>query len=217
MASKKNPFFQASQLPFQAPPFNLIGDDDYEPAMSEGIRAYLSEINMIAGLTAAPTVDNTYIALEGAGQMLKRTLAVFGAMASANTNDRLQQIEQDTAPKLAKLNDAIKLNGALFSRLQQVYDQRLSLDISAESTRLIEVTYQSFVLAGARLSPQDQAHLSQLNQEAASLTTRFTHSLLAATKQGGLVITDKNWLEGLSAAEINAASLAAKERGLENQ
>ncbi len=217
MTIHENPFFQASQLPFQAPPFNLIGDDDYEPAISEGIRAYLSEINVIAGLAATPTFDNTYVALEGAGQMLKRVLAVFGAMASANTNDRLQQIEEKTAPELAKLNDAIKLNGALFARLQQVYDQRLTLDISPESKRLIEVTYQRFVLAGANLTPQDKQRLSQLNQEAASLSTRFTQSLLTASKQAALAIADETWLDGLSPAEISAAGLAAKERGLEGQ
>ncbi|MEA9393385.1 peptidyl-dipeptidase Dcp [Acerihabitans sp. TG2] len=217
MASIENPFYQASSLPFQAPPFDLIKEDDYALAIEEGARAYLAEVEHIAHLRAEPTFDNTYLALECAGQVLKRTLAVFGAMTSANTNKRLQQIEEETSPKLAKLHDAINLNHELFIRLQQVYDQRLALELCAESLRLIELTYQHFVLAGARLSSQEKAQLSQLNQEAASVSTRFTHSLLAASKQGAVVITDEKWLAGLSAAEINAASLAAKERGLEDQ
>lgn len=217
MTSIENPFFQASPLPFQAPPFNLIKEDDYALAIEEGTRAYLAEVEHIANLGITATFDNTYLALERAGQVLKRTLAVFGAMTSANTNERLQQIEEETAPKLAKLNDAIRLNDVLFARLQQVHDQRFSLELSTESIRLIEVTYQKFVLAGAQLTPQEKAQLSQLNQEAASLSTRFTHSLLEASKQGAVVITDEKWLAGLSAAEISAASLAAKERGLEGQ
>jgi len=90
MTSIENPFFQASPLPFQAPPFNLIKEDDYALAIEEGTRAFLAEVEHIANLDIAATFDNTYLALERAGQVLKRTLAVFGAMTSANTNERLQ-------------------------------------------------------------------------------------------------------------------------------
>lgn len=217
MKTPNNPFSQLSPLPFQAPQFNLIAESDYEPAINAGISAYLAEIEAVAGRDDAPTFDNTYLALERAGQVLKRTLAVFGAMTSANTSDKLQQLDEAFSPKLAQLNDAIKLNGALFARLQQVYDQRLTLEIIPESLRLIEVTYQEFVLAGARLSQPQKHRLTQLNQEAAMLSTRFTRLLLDAGKQGALAITDITRLDGLSPAELGAARQAAEDRGLKDQ
>lgn len=211
---RQNPFYQPSPLPFQAPPFNLVQESDYSPAIDEGIGLYLAEVEHIATQSDEPTFDNTYVALERSGVMLKRVSSVFGAMTSANTSPTLQRIDEEQSPKLAAMKDAITFNARLFSRLQQVYDQRESLGISAESLRLIEVTYQGFVLAGARLSDAQKQKLSALNQEAASLSTRFSHQLLEATKQGALLIDDITLLDGLSTQEIAAARQAANERNL---
>ncbi|WP_413722867.1 peptidyl-dipeptidase Dcp [Sodalis sp. RH24] len=211
---QQNPFYQPSQLPFQAPPFDLIRESDYSPAIEEGMRAYLAEIDDIAARRDEPTFDNTYAALERSGALLKRVMSVFGAMTSANTSDSLQRIDEEQSPKLAAMNDAIKFNARLFSRLKTVYDQRDSLAISAESRRLIDVTYQRFVLAGAQLSAAQKQQLSTLNQEAATLSTQFSHRLLDATKQGALLVDDISQLDGLSAQEIAAARQAANERNL---
>ena len=213
----QNPFFQASTLPYQAPPFNLISEEDYNPAIEEGIRAYLAEVDAIANQVAPPTFENTYAALEQSGLLLKRVMSIFGAMASANTSDTLRGIDEHQSPKLAAMNDAIKLNSALFNRLQKVYEGRNELSLSAESRRLVDITYQNFLLSGAQLSPADKQQLSLLNQEAATLSTRFTHLLLDAAGQGALAITDPAMLEGLTAAELAAARRAADEHGLQNQ
>ncbi|WP_413724480.1 peptidyl-dipeptidase Dcp [Sodalis sp. RH16] len=213
----QNPFFQASTLPYQAPPFNLISEEDYNPAIEEGIRAYLAEVDAIANQVAPPTFENTYAALEQSGLLLKRVMSIFGAMSSANTSDTLRGIDEHQSPKLAAMNDAIKLNSALFNRLQTVYEGRNELSLSAESRRLIDITYQNFLLSGAQLSPADKQQLSLLNQEAATLSTRFTHLLLDAAGQGALAITDPAMLEGLTAAELAAARRAADEHGLQNQ
>lgn len=214
---QQNPFYQTSTLPFQAPRFDLIQENDYSPAINEGIRSYLAEVDHIAGQDDAPTFDNTYMALERSGALLKRVTSVFGAMTSANTSATLQRIDEEQSPKLAAMHDAINFNNRLFSRLRQVYDQRESLKISAESRRLIEITYQRFVLAGARLPAAEKQRLSALNQEAATLSTQFSHRLLAATQQGALLIEDISELAGLSAEEIAAARQAASERNLEDR
>lgn len=214
--SSANPFSQPSTLPFQAPPFDLISEDDYRPALEEGMRVKREEIQKIIANPDAPTFENSYEALEKAGQMLKRVENVFGAMTSANTGDALQALDEEMSPKLTALEDDIKLDSRLFARLDTIYQQRHSLSLSGESLRLVEVIWQRFQLAGASLDASHKEQLKALNQQAASLSTKFTNQLLIAARDGGLVVKDKTLLAGLSEAELNAAAGAAQAKGLEN-
>jgi len=213
-AGAVNPFFSASTLPFQAPPFDKIKDSDYQPAIDEGIRRQLAEIGKIANNPQPATFENTYVAMEKSGVMLNRVLLVFGAVAGANTDDALQKVQQFEAPRLAALSDAMYLNDKLFQRVKQVYDERSTLKLDPESQRLVEVVYKKFVHHGAELSAADKAKLKTLNKEESTLGTLFTNKLLAATKKAALVVDDKAQLAGLSDAEIAAAAQAAKDRGL---
>lgn len=217
MPQAANPFSQPSSLPFQAPPFDQIQDSDYLPAIEAGIAEKRAEVQRIADNPDAPTFENTYVALERSGQLLNRAYSVFSAMTSAHTNDYLQQLDEEIAPKLAALNDDIRLNGKLFARLDKVFQQRASLDLSPEARRLVEVTWQHFQLAGATLSEAQKAQLKALNQESATLITRFANRLLAAGKAGALVVSDKSQLAGLSEHELAAAADAAAQRGLSDR
>ncbi|MCA4822346.1 MAG: peptidyl-dipeptidase Dcp [Serratia rubidaea] len=212
-----NPFFYQSRLPYQAPPFDQIKESDYAPAIDEGIKQKLAEVDKIANNPAKADFDNTLVALEKTGALLTRVMSVFGAMTSANTSDALQKLDEEVSPKLAAMDDAIMLNSKLFARIKAVYAQRDSLKLDAESRRLLEVAYQSFELAGANLSDADKTKLKALNQEAATLSTQFTNKLLAAAKNGALAISDKSKLDGLSAGELAAAAQAASERKLDKQ
>ncbi|MBL5902484.1 peptidyl-dipeptidase Dcp [Serratia fonticola] len=213
----ENPFFATSQLPFQAPRFDVISESDYAPAIAAGIQQKLAEVEKIANNPAEPTFDNTFVALEKSGALLTRTMSVFSAMTSANTSDALQKLDEETSPKLAALDDAIMLNSKLFARIKAIYDRRDSLNLDPESLRLVEVTYKNYVLAGANLSDADKTQLKALNQEAATLSTQFTNKLLAASKNGALAIGDKTLLAGLSEGELAAAAQAAGERKLDKQ
>ncbi|MBS0976338.1 dipeptidyl carboxypeptidase II, partial [Serratia rubidaea] len=183
-----NPFFYQSRLPYQAPPFDRIKESDYAPAIEEGIKQKLAEVEKIANNPAKADFDNTLVALEKTGALLTRVMSVFGAMTSANTSDALQKLDEEVSPKLAAMDDAIMLNSKLFARIKAVYEQRDALKLDAESRRLLEVAYQSFELAGANLSDADKTKLKALNQEAATLSTQFTNKLLAAAKNGALAI-----------------------------
>lgn len=213
----ENPFFYASRLPFQAPPFDVIRESDYAPAIAAGIQQKLAEVEKIANNPTEPTFENTLVALQRVGALLTRTMNVFGAMTSANTSDVLQKLDEETSPRLAALDDAMMLNSNLFARIKAIYDQRDALKLDAESRRLVEVTYQNYVLAGANLSDADKTQLKALNQEAATLSTQFTNKLLAASKNGALAIGDNAQLAGLSAGELAAAAQAASERKLDKQ
>ena len=212
-----NPFFNASTLQYQAPPFDKIHDADYTPAFEEGMKQQLAEVEKIANNAEAPTFDNTIVAMEKTGALLTRVSKVFFAIAQANTNDTLQKIQSDVAPKLAAHQDAIFLNPKLYARMKALYDKRESLGLDAESKYLVERYHRAFVRAGAELSATDQAALRELNKEESKLSTDFQQKLLAATKAGGLVIDNKDELAGFSDADLAAAAEAAKSRKLDGK
>ena len=212
-----NPFYAASTLPYQAPPFDKIKESDYEPALEEGMKQHLAEIEKIANNPEPPTFDNTIVAMEKAGAMLTRVRRAFDAVTGANTSDLLQKVQEDEAPKLSEHQDAITLNGKLFARIEAIYNQRDALKLDPESLRLVEVTYKDFVRGGAKLSDADKTKLKDLNKEESSLTAQFSNKLLAATKAAALVVDDKSKLGGMSDAEITAAESAAKDRKLDGK
>jgi len=208
--SSSNPFYAPSTLPFQAADFDKIKNSDYKPAIEEGMKQQLDEVAKIADNTEAPSFENTFTALEKSGQLLRRVSGVFGLITSANTNPELQKLQEEMAPKLAAVNDAIFLNTKLFKRVEAIYNQRATLKLDQESNRLIEYYYQKFELAGAKLNDADKDSLKKLNGEEASLSAKFTNQLLAAAKAGALVVSDSSELAGLSASELAAAAKDAK-------
>ncbi len=216
-APTANPFASPSTLPFHAPPFDRIKDSDYAPGFAEGIKRELAEVDRIANNPAPPTFDNTIVAMEKAGRMLDRVNNAFDGVSQADTNDTLQKVQTEVAPKLAALQDAIFLNPKLFARVQAVYDKRGSLHLGPEAQQLLKIDYQEFVHAGARLSDADKQTLKDLNQQLSTLETAFEQKLLAAAKAGALVVDDPAKLAGMSQADIAAAAQAAEARGLKGK
>ncbi|HWG10003.1 MAG TPA: peptidyl-dipeptidase Dcp [Rhodanobacteraceae bacterium] len=214
---KSNPFYNASTLPFQAPPFDKIKDADYQPAIDEGMRQQIVEIDAIANSSDAPTFDNTIVAMEKSGQMVNRVMNTFSAVAGANTDDTLQQVQETEAPKLAAHQDAIYLNPKLFARIQTLYDKRDSLKLDPESAHLLEWDYNEFVLNGAKLSDTDKAKLKAYNAQESTLVAQFQNRLLAAAKDGALVVDNKDQLAGLSDEDLAAAAQSAKDRKLDGK
>ncbi len=208
----QNPFYAPSSLPFHAPPFDKIKDSDYQPAIEAGMAQQKKEMEAIANNPAAPTFENTFIPMEKSGRLLHRATAAFFSVSAADTNPTLQKIRSAIAPQLAAHADAVHLNPKLFARVAAIYKERQSLKLDLESLRLVEVTYDEFVHAGANLSEADKVQLKKLNEEIASLSTEFSNKLLAATKAGAFVTTDKAALAGFSDAQIAAAAEAAKGR-----
>ena len=209
-----NPFYKASTLPFEAPDFSKIKNADFQPAVEEGMKLQRAEIEKIANNPAAPTFENTIVAMEKTGAMLNRVMQVFGLLAGADTNPTLQKVQEIEAPKLAAHQDAIFLNPKLFARIQKLYDRRDTLKLEPESERLLEYDYQQFVHNGAKLSSADQAKLKHYNEQLSTLSAQFQNKLLAADKAGALVMHDKGRLDGLSPGEVDAAAQAAKARKL---
>ncbi|MEP6940211.1 MAG: M3 family metallopeptidase, partial [Rudaea sp.] len=207
-----NPFATPSTLAFEAPPFDRIRDGDFQPAIEEGMRRQRAEIERIANDPQPATFDNTLVAMEKSGALLTRVMRVFSALVQANTNDVLQRVQKEEAPKLAAHEDAIYLDAKLLARVKALYDRRDTLGLDAESLRLLERYYRLFVRAGALLAAGDQQTLRGYNKELSSLSTEFRAKLLAATKAGALVADDKSDLAGLSDADLAAALEAGRAR-----
>ena len=210
-----NPFYSPSTLPFHAPPFDRIKDEDYLPAIEAGMAGQLAEMERIADNPARPTFDNTFVAMEKSGRLLYRARAAFRAVSEANTNPTLQSAKTELAPKIAAHEDAIHLNEKLFKRIAAVYRKRAALKLDPESLRLVEVTYDEFVHAGANLTDGDKAQLKKLNEEASTLSNAFSTKLLEATKEGAYSTTVPTALAGLSDAQLSAAAQAAQSRKAE--
>lgn len=214
-AQTTNPFFAESTLPMQAPDFTKIKDSDYQPAIEEGMKQGLADVEVVANSTEPATFANTIEALERSGRLLARAQRVFGSMTQANTNPTLQKIQTEMSPKLSAYRDAINLNPKLFARLKTVYDNRASLN--AEQKRIAERYYRDFVRAGALLPDAEKEKLRALNKEGSKLTNEFRNKILADTNASAIIVADVKELDGLPDSDIAAAAAAAKGRGLEGK
>lgn len=212
-----NPLFKESTLPYQTVPFDKIKNEHFKPAFEEGFKQKMAEIDIIANDTALPTFENTLVALEKSGRLLERANRTFYTLASANTNDELQKLQEEIAPKQAALSDAVFLNEKLFKKVDALYQQKEKLSMDAEGKKLLELYYQQFVMAGANLPDSAKQQLKKLNEEEATLTTKFSNQLLAAAKAAALVVDNKEVLAGLSEEDITAAADAAKANKLDGK
>ena len=212
-----NPFFSEWDTPFGIPPFEKIYARHYLPAVQEGIRQERHEIKEIANNREEPTFDNVILAYTRTGKFLKRTLLVFENLCAADMTDSLQQLQAEIQPLLTQHNNDIMLNKKLFSRIKQVYDNRLSMNLDAQQSRLLEKIYRSFVRNGAELSDSDQDKLRKLDEKIAGFEIVFANNLLEEMNRFKLIVEDTSDLSGLPASIKEMASSAAKAAGMDGK
>jgi peptidyl-dipeptidase Dcp len=212
-----NPFAQRSTLEYELPPFAQIKEEHYLPAFYEGCKEHLAEVQAILDTSGAATFENTIVALEKSGQYLGRMLRVFYNKSSSDTNDALNDIEKEVAPKLAAHQDAINLNPVLFKRIKDLYDSRESLGLNSEDAWLLERYYKDLIHEGAHLTDVQRTRLKELNEELSSLETLFSKNVLADTNDLAILVDSVEELDGLSDNQIASAAAAAKDRGHEGK
>lgn len=215
--TSNNPLLRKSKLQYQAPEFDKIQDKHFKPAFDFGLNEQLKQIEAIAENTEKPTFENTIVALENSGQNLRRAITIFSNLNSANTNKFLQKLDEEYAPIFAAHSDKIFLNDKLYQKIKRIYETRLKLNLDAESLRLVEYYNQQFEIAGANLNDTQKSELKKVNEMIATLQSQFNNKLLAARKEGGLVIENVNELDGLSQNEIDAAAENATVAGLKGK
>lgn len=199
---ENNPFLKKSTLPYHAPDFTKMDNKYFKSAILEGMKRQSQSVNKIVENTKKPTFENTILAIEKSNELLHRVYNVFNALTDANTNDSLKKVQTEVAPLNAKHIDEIYLNAKLFSKVKNVYQQRKKLKLDAESIKLTEYYYKKFVRLGANLSDTDKDKLKKINEQLASLSTQFNHTLLAANGARSVKIHDVNKLEGFSKEQL---------------
>ncbi|MGH8032950.1 MAG: M3 family metallopeptidase, partial [Luteimonas sp.] len=217
MIASASPFAADSPLPLHYPQFDRIADADFAPAFDAGMAEDRKEAEAVANDPDKPTFDNTIVALERSGQLLDRATMVFFNLVGTDTNPTRETLRADYAPKFSAHNDAIRLNPKLFARIKALYDQRATLGLDAESARLIERYYTSFVRSGANLNDADKTRLKTINSELAKLGTQFSQNVLKEVNDSAVVVDNKAELDGFSDEQIAGAAAAAKERKLDGK
>lgn len=212
-----NPFAAPSPLPLHAPAFDKIKEEHFLPTFLAAMQQQLDEMRAIADQKAAPTFENTIVAMERSGAMLTRVSNVFSNLTSSEKNEALQNIETELAPLRAKHWDNIVLNRPLFQRVETLWKSKDSLGLNEEQAELLKQRYESFVRAGAKLSDEEQGRIRSLNEQLSKLETKFEENLLAISKERAVIVDSVEELDGMSEADIAAAAEAAKERGLEGK
>ncbi|WP_137171532.1 M3 family metallopeptidase [Massilia sp. HP4] len=212
-----NPFAKESTLPFNFPAWDKIRNEHFAPAYAEAMRQHAAEIEKIANNKAAPTFENTIVAMERAGRMLARVSTAFGTLSGSYTNDTLIALGREMAPKLSQHSDAIRLNGKLYQRIKTLYDKRESLKLDPESAYLLDRYTNDFERAGAKLSAADKEKLKDYNSKLAALQTQFAQNTLKEANASALVVDTRAELAGMSDKAIDAAAAEGKKRGLDGK
>lgn len=211
--AQDNPLLQPSVLQYQAPDFSQIKDSHFEPAFEQGMSEHLREIQAIVDNPEPASFNNTIVAMEQAGSLLTRVSRIFFNLVGSDSNEERRALQSKLAPMLAAHSDSIYLNADLFARVETLYKQRVTHEMDAESTRLLEDYYDNFVKAGAKLNAEQKVTLRALNEEHSKLTTEFSQNLLKLSKAIAVVVEDKSELDGLADSEIKAAAEAASAAG----
>jgi peptidyl-dipeptidase Dcp len=206
-----NPFFQEWNTPYEVPPFMDIKDEHYMPAYQKGMEENLSEIDLIVNNPEEPTFANTIEELERTGKLLTKVARVFSNLASSNTNPKLQELQRELSPMLSAHYDKISLNEGLFNRVEAVWQEKESLDLTSEQRKLLEDTRKQFVRSGALMSEEQKKQITEINSKISGLSTSFGQNLLAETN-GFELILNLSDLDGLSDGVIAAAFDAASQK-----
>jgi peptidyl-dipeptidase Dcp len=215
MTDATNPLLQPSTLPYGLPDYRAIRPEHYLPAFQAGFEEHLREIGRITMVRSMPTFENTFEALERSGELLDRVAHAFYTVSSADATPEIQAIDEQLAPLMAAHQDAITLDGRLYWRVQQVFEQRDALDLDPEQRYLVERHHREMTHAGAGLDDGAKAQLTALNQKLSTLTNTFERNLLNDTNDLAVVFDSPDELDGLTAGELSAAARAAADRGLD--
>ena len=213
----ENPFFNAFETPFEVPPFHLIKDEHYLPALRKGIAEQAAEIDAITSSEEEPTFENTILALENSGKLLSKVSSVFYNLNSANTSEELQSIAQEISPELSAHRDDISLNETLFERIKTVWENKETFNLNPQELKLLENNYNSFIRGGANLNNDEKIRLREINEKLSSLSLTFGQNVLAETNNFQLVIENEEDLSGLPQGIRDAAKEDAKQAGHEDK
>ena len=208
----QNPLLAEWAGALELPPFEAIRPGHFRPAFDRALADHRAEIDAIAENPAPADFENTIAALERSGRALERVASVFFVLAGADTSDEVEAIERDISPLLARHNNALYLNRALYARIADLYDRSDTLSVDAEQARVLERYHTRFVRSGAAIEKKAQDRLAAINERLASVGTQFGQNVLS-DERSFVMVLEENDLAGLPNFARAAAQAAAEERG----
>ena len=207
-----NPLLTNWTTEFELPPFDVITDEHFAPAVEVALDEARANIARIASNPEAPTFANTIEALEQAETRLDRVLGVFFNVAGSDSNEKRQQLQREFSPKLAAYSSEITMNADLFARIETLWESRDSLTLNAEQSRVLYLTRRSFVRSGAKLTGKDRDRLKEILERLSVLSTQFVQNLLADESSWFMELSEED-LDGLPDFVVTAARAAGQEKG----
>ncbi|CAJ1369632.1 unnamed protein product [Effrenium voratum] len=208
-----NPLLTDWTTPFELPPFDNIKPEHFEEAFETAMAEAKAESDEIAEQSDRPDFGNTIAALEKSGERLTKVARTFFNLTSADTNETLQQIERDIAPKLARHSSDMLLNEKLFERIAELWNQRETLGLNTEDAKVLERYHMMFQRAGAGLDENGKSRIAEISQRLATLGTQFSQNILRDESDYQLVLETEEDRAGLPDFLLTAAAEAARERG----
>ena len=212
-----NPLFNEFDTPYGIAPFSEITIDHYREGMLRGMEEQKAEIEAIVNNPEAPTFENTIVALDQCGELLRKVRGTFSPLSSSNSTEEIRALQKEMSPISSAHSDDINLNPALFARVKAVYEQKDKLTLTPEQAKVLENTYDRFVKSGAELSDEDKEKLRALNQEISMLQLTFSQNLQHETNNTYVVANSLEELKGLPQANIDAAAKMAADNGQEGK
>ena len=205
-----NPLMSRFRTPRETAPFNKIKNEHFIPAFDESCRLLNEEILTIINNPAPPTFDNTIVALERSGFLLKRVSGIFYGLLDTENDDELLEIAQIISPQISACKHNIYLNDTLFSRVKEVYQKRVALNLSTEDSRLLQKTYNTFFDKGANLSPANKDRYREISTELNLLELKFNHNVLRDETCFELLLSDRNDIAGIPEDILEVAAIEAR-------
>jgi peptidyl-dipeptidase Dcp len=211
--AQANPLLKPWQTPFETPPFAEIVPEHFLPAFEQAFADHSAEIAAITHDPAQPDFANTITALERSGRLLSKVASVFYDLVSAHSNPALLQIDKEVSLRMARHWNPIMMNAVLFGRIALLHDNRATLGLTGEQTRLLERTYTRFHRSGAGLDEVAKKRMAEINERLAHLGTAFGHHLLGDEQDWFMEFGEAD-RDGLSESFVASAKAAAEERGM---
>ncbi len=208
-----NPLFNEFTAPFGIAPFAEITIENYREGLLKGMEEQKAEIEAIATNSAAPTFENTIVALDQSGELLRKVRGTFGPLSSSNSTDEMRALEKELSPMFSAHSDDMYMNEKLFARVKSVYDAQQSLNLNPEQKKVLENIYKRFVKSGAELNDEQKAKLRELNKEISMLQLTFSQNLLHETNNTFVTVDKVKELKGLPQNNIDAAAKMAEKNG----
>ena len=207
-----NSLMKQSTLPFNAPDFSRIKENDYLPAIRAAIAEQRAEIKKITDNKQKPTFVNTILAYERSGKNLERVSNIYYALVSADKTPAIEKAQGEIVPLMTDFENEVKFNQKFFQRVKYVYDHEYT-KLTGEDKKLLEVVYKSFTHAGALLPKEKMARMQEINKELAKLQQEFGDMLPKAGNEATVWVNDVKELSGLSEAGIAQCKKDAESRG----